>query len=108
MKRSRLASSHVLRIYVHRVNKPLHTGDIPVPTGLKKLPEGAADAAAAVYGAGCSGTRTGDAVTAAAAAARRGGVEACAVSQSRGGWVRGGQIRLDPYTTLPLVLRSRG
>lgn len=108
MKRSRLASSHVLRIYVHRVNKPLHTGDIPITTGLKKLPEGAADAAASVYGTGCSRARTGDAVTAAAATARRCGAEACTVSQWRGGWVRGGQIRLDPYATLPLILQSRG
>lgn len=84
MQRSRLPSGHVLRIHVHRVHKPLDTGDIPVTTGLEKLPEGAADAAAAVYGTGGSRARTGDAI-AAAAAARGCGAEACTVSQSRGG-----------------------
>ena len=103
MKGSRFPSSHVLRVYVHRVHQSLHTGHVPVAAGLEQLPERAPDAAAAVGGAGSSGARAGDAAAAAAGGRRSG---ARTARQDRGRQVRGGQGRVDPPAAFPLALRA--
>ncbi len=77
MKGSGFATSHVLRVYIHRIDKSLHAGHISVTTGLEQLPERPADAAAAVRGAGSSGAGAGDAAAAAAGGCRSEARTAC-------------------------------
>jgi len=43
-----LTSSHVLRVYVHRIDETLYSGYVSITTGLEQLPECPADAAAPV------------------------------------------------------------
>lgn len=65
MQGCRFATSHVLRVYIHRIDKSLYSGNVSVSTGLEQLPERPTDAAAAVAGAGRSGAGAGAGATAA-------------------------------------------
>lgn len=111
MKWGGLAPSHVLSVYIDRIHQFLHPGHVPIPAGLKQLPESPTRPAAAASRTGTTGVGSGARTTAPAggrrASAARAGAAAAAGAEERSGNISS-DLRFPDALGLPTNCKAAG